>query len=305
VISYVRPGIVGNLVCHIIPTCQHTCMQARNSTVYTVRIETGTDRAAGLDNNNSGVQLCMIGQKNNALLHRICQLEPPADSEDTMAEICKVRLLTFQRCADIVGHCRLGTWHPRTTAAGIQIVGSEGGAACDSLPTKTAPGFSAPQVIKRRFQRSSIDEVSFAGPDLGPLAAILAGPEEGAWQLSEVIVANSRQMLTQRFICRERLGREGGSGAAFMTPLPPNAVVYGSGEKAVLMTQVLTVCHCSGRNPPFFGRSLSTIHTRPLYLESHIASCIANALFGSRTLLNPSMRLPAAKCTALKRHSVP
>lgn len=114
-------------------------------------------------------------------------------------------------------------------------MGSEGGAACDRVPPRTDV-LSSPY-IKRRFQQGAVDEVSFAGPDLGALTAIVVGPESGSWQMEEITVSNSREALTQRFICREDVGTEGTS-AAFLTPLPPNAVVYGSGEQAVLMTPV-------------------------------------------------------------------
>lgn len=66
-------------------------MQAKDSTVYTVRIQTANDRKSALDDGNAGVQLCMFGGQRNALLHRVCQLEEAISARDTMDEICEVR----------------------------------------------------------------------------------------------------------------------------------------------------------------------------------------------------------------------
>lgn len=121
-----------------------------------------------------------------------------------------------------------------STAAAAQIVGSEGGAACDRLPPRGLPS-AKPEIVKQRFQRGSLDEVSFAGPNLGPLEALVIGPESGSWQMDEVIISNSRETLTQRFVCRTA---DPSNGTVFLTPLPNNAVVWGSGDQAVLMTPV-------------------------------------------------------------------
>lgn len=74
------------------------------------------------------------------------------------------------------------------------------------------------------------------------------GPEQGSWRLEEVSVTNSRERLTQQFICRDCLGTAD-AGAAYMTPLPPGAVVYGSGEQAVLLTKVRRGASHSPRPP--------------------------------------------------------
>jgi hypothetical protein len=126
----------------------------------------------------------------------------------------------------------------------LQIVGSDAGAACDldagRAQRRSDDSSSTPnsRYVKRRFQRSSLDEVSFAGPDVGPLSCVLIGPERGAWKLNEVIISNSRENLMQRFICREHLGSKRGNGAAFMSPVPAEAVVYGSGSNAVVLSRV-------------------------------------------------------------------
>jgi hypothetical protein len=63
------------------------------------------------------------------------------------------------------------------------------------------------------------------------------GTESGSWQVDEVMVVSSRTHHTDRFVCRECLGTKGTS-AAFLIPVPPGAVVYGSGESATILTKV-------------------------------------------------------------------
>ena len=43
-----------------------------------------------------------------------------------------------------------------------------------------------------------------------------------------------------RFVCRQKLGLHADAGAEYVTPLPENAVVYGSGDKAIILTRVST-----------------------------------------------------------------
>ena len=76
-----------------------------------------------------------------------------------------------------------------------------------------------------------------AGPELGPLASLMVAPEEGSWRVDEVTVSSSRSRHTDRFVCRDALGRSGQS-MGFMAPVPQDAVVYGSGESAVVLTRV-------------------------------------------------------------------
>lgn len=77
--------------------------------------------------------------------------------------------------------------------------------------------------------------MSFVGPDLGSLDALVIGPEAGKWLLEEVIVSNSRESLTQRFVWRNGFSEE---GPMFLTPLPKDAIVYGSGDQAIIMSPV-------------------------------------------------------------------
>ena len=66
-------------------------MQVPDATVYTVRVQTGRERASALDDGAAGVQLCMVGENKEALLHRIGQIEPEVSAQDTMDDICEVR----------------------------------------------------------------------------------------------------------------------------------------------------------------------------------------------------------------------
>lgn len=117
-----------------------------------------------------------------------------------------------------------------------------------------------------------MDEVSFVAPDLGPLAALLVAPQAGSWVCDEVDVSSSRTNHTdrsvwplcsaaawawgtrvplalslraaaavagrRRFVCRARLGGRKGEPAAYLTPVPPGAVVYGTGDAARVVTKV-------------------------------------------------------------------
>lgn len=45
-----------------------------------------------------------------------------------------------------------------------------------------------------------------------------------------------------RFVCRQRLGGRKGEPAAYLTPVPPNAVVYGTGDAARIISKVRKLC---------------------------------------------------------------
>lgn len=81
-------------------------------------------------------------------------------------------------------------------------------------------------------------QVCFIGPDIGPLKAVIVGPEQGAWKLDEVVVSSSVGAHTQRFMCREQLGEKSGKGAVMLKVVPDGKVVYGSGESATLISVV-------------------------------------------------------------------
>jgi hypothetical protein len=116
-----------------------------------------------------------------------------------------------------------------------------------SLSSQTAPG-SPPSWPAFRSTQSPLHppsstpnqppQVSILAPELGPLAAVMVAPEGGSWVLEEVNVSSSRTNHIDRFVCRGRLGGRKGEAAAYLTPVPPGAVVYGSGETARILTKV-------------------------------------------------------------------
>lgn len=124
-----------------------------------------------------------------------------------------------------------------------QVADDKVGANCSILagssPSSSPrwPGGKVP-VEKPRFQEGSVDEVCFLAPELGALAGILVAPEGGSWVLDEINVNSSRSKAMDRFVARRRLGGRKGELAAFLTPVPPGAVVYGSGDAAVILTKV-------------------------------------------------------------------
>ena len=115
------------------------------------------------------------------------------------------------------------------------MVGREAGANCGAaVALAAAPPGAA---VKPRFQEGSVDEVSFLAPDLGPLAALMLAPELGSWLCDEADVSSSRSGHTDRFVCREAVGERADKAAAYLTPVPPGAVVYGSGDAAVVLSR--------------------------------------------------------------------
>jgi len=97
---------------------------------------------------------------------------------------------------------------------------------CSSSKARTAASLLRPD-----------EAPAFAGPDLGRLASLMVAPEEGSWRVDEVTVSSSRSRRTDRFVCRDALGSSGQS-MGFLAPVPQDAVVYGSGESAVILTRV-------------------------------------------------------------------
>lgn len=183
-------------------------MSSNPQTVYTVRFTTSFDRGSALSEPLSGVNVCFIAKDGRALLHRVSPINDPYENAERMESICK-------------------------------LAGAEVGADCSLVAPGEPPqwpGGKAP-TIKPRFQEGSVDEVSFLAPELGNLAAVLVAPEGGTWALDEVSVCSSRTNHTDRFVCRQRLDGRRSAGAAYLVPVPPGAVVYGSGESSVILSK--------------------------------------------------------------------
>ena len=66
----------------------------------------------------------------------------------------------------------------------------------------------------------------------------------------------------RRFVCREALGEGGREAAAYLRPVPPGAVVYGSGDSSVIVTKAsLVVILLSGA---MAAQLVSDCHKRKL-----------------------------------------
>ncbi|EIE22579.1 hypothetical protein COCSUDRAFT_66290 [Coccomyxa subellipsoidea C-169] len=187
----------------------------KDHTVYTLRFSTGFGRGCGLDVPGAGVQVCLIGEDGQALLHRISPLNDPLAAEQDALAICKV-------------------------------VDKEAGADCKRVLKAASTSRARSAALKQRFQGGAVDEVSFLGPELGPIASLMVAPEEGSWRVDEVTVCSSRTRHTDRFVCREALGY-GGVPAGFLAPVPADSVVYGSGESAVILSrEQAAMLHAAG-----------------------------------------------------------
>lgn len=61
-------------------------------TVYTVRLSTGFSRGSGLEEPSAGVQLCLIGESGEALLHYVPPIFDPQKLQSELEAINKVRI---------------------------------------------------------------------------------------------------------------------------------------------------------------------------------------------------------------------
>jgi len=181
----------------------------RPLTAYSVRLHTGHGRGAALSEPLSGVNICLIGHDGRAVLH---QISPVNDPEAALA------------CFDRV----------------CQVVDASVGVDCHTIKSVPAAGSAAtspsaevfltktPRTPQPRFLQGHVDEVVFLAEELGPLAGVLIGIEQGTWVLDELTISSSRTHHVDRFVCRRLLGSQPGFGAAFLTPVPLGAVMYGS-----------------------------------------------------------------------------
>ncbi|KAL4427631.1 hypothetical protein ABPG75_001720 [Micractinium tetrahymenae] len=179
----------------------------RPDTVYTVRLSTAMQRGAALSDPAAGVLLCLVAGDGTALVHRVPRVNDPEITEQEVRNICS-------------------------------SIDEEGAGANCAVALHAAAKQRMSGVGPRlRFQEGAVDEVSFCAPELGPLAALIVGPEQGRWACEEVDVSSSRTGHTDRFVCREALGEGGAEAAAYLRPVPPGAVVYGSGDAAVVVSK--------------------------------------------------------------------
>ncbi|GMH40084.1 hypothetical protein BSKO_07988 [Bryopsis sp. KO-2023] len=175
-------------------------------TVYSLRFSTASRRGSSVSDPLGGVWVCLIGKDNKSFLQKISPIFDPEEAEDELHDICEI--------ADV-----------------------RAGANCTLALKSSGLRSSSPAICTQRFLQGSVDEVSFLGPELGPLRALMVGPESGSWSVDEITVSSSRTKHTDRFTCREDLGQRGNDGAALLTPVPADSVIYGSGTGAVTLTK--------------------------------------------------------------------
>ncbi|KAG7672730.1 hypothetical protein Ndes2526B_g08207 [Nannochloris sp. 'desiccata'] len=180
-----------------------------NATVYTVRLSTAVRRGSALTDLNAGILVCLIGEDGSSVLRRVAPLVDPQAEADEVMRIC-----TGEDGAPPGANCSF---------------------ALDAAARRASSLTSQP--LLRRFQEGSIDEISFLGTEIGPLSAVVVAPECGTWRCDELDVSSSRSGDTSRFVCRDDVGDRGTHAAAYLRPVPPGGVVYGSGDSSVVLSK--------------------------------------------------------------------
>ncbi len=178
-------------------------------------------------------------------------------------------------------------WNTLRRATHRSVLQRCGGALHTSAPDNGTGSMAAgtqPGRVTRPAARAR------AAAELGPLASLLLAPEQGTWGVDEVTVASSRTGHTDRFVCREPLG---GAGAGFLAPVPPGAVVYGSGEAAVVLSRA--------RPPgPRAARALPAVQFGPA------RNCrMVRCLWQGRAGAEPPRCLPSARQLVCSRSDTP
>lgn len=187
--------------------------------------------------------VCLISADGSATLHRLAPLSDSSDTAQLLEEICStvgpgsgancVASLASVDSMDMdnddysSSNTAIEASSQQQQQQQQDMSGASNGDRDNSKNKKKA---------RRHFQEGNIDEFCFIAPDLGPLASIIIGPESGSWYCDEINVSCSSTGHTDRFVCRDVLGGKD-RPAAFLTPIPPGSVVYGSGDAAVLLTK--------------------------------------------------------------------
>ena len=208
---------------------------SENSTVYTLRVSTDVHRGAALTDPSAAVLVCLIGEDGSSILRRISPLvDPVADAEEIM-RICTDTDIPPPPGAD----CNLMMASKKNRNTNTDKKGPSRETQTPNSSSSRSPPPPTPTNAKvvRRFQEGSVDEISFFAPEITPLAAVILAPEQGTWRCEEIDVSSSRSGETSRFVCRDDVGDRGTHAAAFLRPVPPGGVVYGSGDATVVLTK--------------------------------------------------------------------
>ena len=87
------------------------------------------------------------------------------------------------------------------------------------------------------------------------------------------------------FLCRQRLGYRADKQAEYLTPVPSESVVYGSGETAVVLSKVFGPTDCL---------LLHFIDGTPVALA--LAVCFSKLKYTQRLHLHPAFGVPEVVC---------
>ena len=206
--------------------------------VYTLRTSTGSRRGSALSEPNTGLMVCLISADGSATLQRLAPLSDSTDTAQLLKEICStVGPDSGANCvASLASVDKIDT-DDNYSFDNAAIEASQQQQQQDSSSASNdSSNNNSKQKARRHFQEGNIDEFCFLSPDLGPLSSIIIGPESGSWYCEEINVSCSSTGHTDRFVCRDVLGGKD-RPAAFLTPIPPGSVVYGSGDAALLLTK--------------------------------------------------------------------
>ena len=184
-----------------------------NTTVYTVRITTSSDRRATHSDTSSGILVALVGENDDSVMKYVptsAEAADPASTETMLREMCASEPRDVPPGAD----CSL-------------IMGS---------PTPTVSSYN-----KHRFLSGTTKEVSFVAPDLGPLSAVIVGPQSGSWGCSEVVVSSSADVGvgSSKFLSKDRgdiLGEDALLSASYLVRVPQGSIMYGEGQGARILS---------------------------------------------------------------------
>ena len=176
------------------------------NTVYTIRITTSSDRYATHSDTSSGILVALVGENDDSVLKFV---PTSAEASDTASTEAMLREMCAGEAEDVPpgADCSL-------------IMGS---------PTPTVSRYN-----KHRFLSGTTTEVSFVSPDLGPLSAVIVGPQSGTWGCSEVVVSSSADVgvASSKFLSKDRggiLGQDVLQSASYLVRVPQGSIVYGEG----------------------------------------------------------------------------
>ncbi|KAG2488505.1 hypothetical protein HYH03_013008 [Edaphochlamys debaryana] len=199
---------------------------------------------------NAAVNLCLLGRDGRAALHRISPVNDPLESRAHTLEMCQlIGPEAGADCSSALASAAPAAAGPGSSPTGKPAAPPQGSASSASTSSSARGGPAStsgtyfvgspppPPPPKRRFQEGNVDEICILLPELGPLSGVLVGVEGGTWYLDEMDVSSSRTGHMDRFVCRRTLGGRQGEGAAYLTPVPAGAVVYGEGETAVVLSK--------------------------------------------------------------------